>query len=129
MSTKISENRWLTLGGLLMALSVIIGAFGAHGLSSVVTTERLITFDTAVKYQLYHSLGILFISLLMALKPALIRQWQWISALMLLGIVLFSGSLYALVLLDIPKLGMITPLGGFSWIIAWLWFAAIAWKS
>ena len=122
----VSANRWLGIGGALMALSVLIGAFGAHGLADSVTVSRLGTFETAVRYQFYHALAVLLMSILMIIKPEKDKQWQRIAYLMLIGIVLFCGSLYALVLLDFPKLGIITPIGGLCWIIAWLWFACIA---
>lgn len=101
-------------------LAVGIGAFGAHGLKDILTeTGRTETFETAVKYHFYHSLAILLIGILALLKPT----WKKLSAaatLMIVGIFIFSGSLYFLSLTGITWLGAITPLGGVAFIAGWI---------
>lgn len=119
--------------GILGALAVAAGAFGAHGLKAHVTPERLLAWETAARYHLIHVAVIFALSLM--LEPAhadpppaespQARYARLASRLFLAGIALFSGSLYALVLLDAPRLGMITPLGGVSLILGWLCLSRI----
>lgn len=108
-----------SVGALLLALGVLLGAFGAHGLEGQVTPERLDTWNTAALYHLVNSAGLTSLGVLNEVSPERVRR----GALHLLtaGILIFSGSLYALVLLDIGWLGAITPFGGISLVIAWLW--------
>lgn len=102
------------------AIAVGIGAFGAHGLKAVlVETGRIETFETAVKYHFYHSLGLFLIGILALVKP----DWKGLSfsaICMIIGILIFSGSLYVLSLTGITWLGAITPLGGVAFILGWL---------
>lgn len=113
------QKFFLLAGSLLMAFSVAIGAFGAHGLKEVLQrTQRLETFETAVKYQFYHSLGILFLGLLLFhFQHKLINVAGF---LFLVGIIIFSGSLYTLSLTGVKWLGAITPIGGLAFIIGWV---------
>ncbi|WP_339700712.1 DUF423 domain-containing protein [Algoriphagus aquimarinus] len=105
---------------ILGALAVGIGAFGAHGLKEILAeTGRAETFETAVKYHFYHSLAIFLIGLLALIKP----EWKKLSTaaiLMVVGIFIFSGSLYVLSLTGITWLGAITPLGGVAFIAGWV---------
>lgn len=102
------------------ALAVGIGAFGAHGLKAILEeTGRIETFETAVKYHFYHSLGLFLIGILALIKP----DWKGLgfaAIFMILGILIFSGSLYFLSLTGITWLGAITPLGGVAFILGWL---------
>ena len=102
---------FVILGGLNALLGVALGAFGAHGLKSRVTSEMLTVWQTGVQYHLVHALGLVLIGILCQLMPesSLVRYAGW---MLLVGITLFSGSLYVMVLTDIRMLGMITPLGG-----------------
>ncbi len=106
-------------------LSVMIGAFGAHALKATLeATNRLETFETAVRYQFYHAMALILLGLLMIQfqhKAFNIAGYGFI-----IGILLFSGSLYGLSLTGITKLGAITPLGGLAFIIGW---AAFAWGA
>ena len=103
---------------VLIMTAVGLGAFGAHGLADYVTSTRLDTWQTAVDYQMSQSLALLIISLI---KPQHPSGWfNWSRRLLLSGILIFSGSLYALVLADMGILGAITPLGGAAMILAWL---------
>jgi uncharacterized membrane protein YgdD (TMEM256/DUF423 family) len=101
------------------AMAVGIGAFGAHGLKDILAENgRLDTFETAVNYHFYHALGLFLIGILALIKP----NWKQLSSaaiLMIIGILIFSGSLYILALTDINWLGAITPLGGVAFIAGW----------
>lgn len=108
----------LVLGGGLALLAVMAGAFGAHGLRSLVSERGLEVFQTAVTYQMYHSLALVLVAVLagQGLSANLLR---WASGFFLAGILLFSGSLYLLVLTDIRWIGPITPLGGTCFMVGW----------
>lgn len=112
---------FLALGALAAGIGVALGAFGAHGLESRVTPERLQTFETGVRYHMYHALALLVVGWAAAQFPG----WPLQAAgyLFLAGLVLFSGSLYLLVLTDTPWLGAVTPLGGVAFIVGWVLLA------
>lgn len=115
---------FLALGSINAALAVMLGAFGAHGLKSRLTTEMLEIYQTGVDYHFYHALGLLAVGLVAYHLPE--STWlKWSGWLMLAGIIIFSGSLYVLSISGIRWLGAITPIGGLSFIIAWL-FLTIA---
>lgn len=109
---------WLTLGSVGMLLAVAMGAFGAHALKKTLTPDLMAIYETAVHYHVYHALGLIAIGLLALHLPttALLR---WAGVLMAAGLVLFSGSLYALSLSGIRWLGAITPIGGTAFLAAW----------
>ena len=115
----MSAKAVLILAGVLGALSVGIGAFGAHGLEATLTANgRVDTFETAVKYQFYHTLALLLLGILM-----LNFQQSYLSYAAYAftgGIVVFSGSLYVLALTNITWLGAITPIGGLGFILGWI---------
>jgi uncharacterized membrane protein YgdD (TMEM256/DUF423 family) len=115
----MNAKRILQITGISGALAVGLGAFGAHGLEAIlVQNGRLDTFQTAVNYHFYHTLALLGIGVLVSVKP----QWKGFSFTawcMILGMVIFSGSLYVLSLTGITWLGAITPLGGLSFILGW----------
>ena len=112
----------ITCGALSAALSVILGAFGAHALKSRLPPDILATFETGVQYQFYHSLGLILVGVIaqFARAAAMVTAAGW---LMLAGIVLFSGSLYIICLTGMRGFGMITPIGGTAFIAAWLLLA------
>ena len=116
---------FLALGAGNAALAVILGAFGAHTLRSRLTAHQLATFHTGVEYHVYHALGLMAVAFAASLLPgsALVRTSGW---LMVAGIVLFSGSLYALSLTGTRWLGAITPFGGTAMIVAWVLLAVAA---
>ena len=113
---------FMVVGVLAGGIGVVAGAFGAHALESVVSADRLETFQTAVEYQIYHGLALLFVGLARA-------SWEgaaldWAGGFFMAGIVLFSGSLYILVLTDTAWWGAVTPIGGTAFICGW---AALLW--
>jgi uncharacterized membrane protein YgdD (TMEM256/DUF423 family) len=108
----------IKIGALLGAVTVMIGAFGAHGLETLlVENGREATFETAVKYQFYHVFALMFVGLLMKYYNS--GYLIWASKLFLLGILIFSGSLYVLSLTNYTVLGAITPIGGLAFIFGW----------
>ena len=116
----------LITGALLMAMSVLLGAFGAHALKSILTPQMLATYHTGVDYQFYHAIGLLIIGL-----TGFHVQSKWLNragALLIAGIVLFSGSLYILSLTGIKQIGMITPIGGIAFVAGWICLAIALWK-
>jgi uncharacterized membrane protein YgdD (TMEM256/DUF423 family) len=115
----MNTKRILQITGISGALAVGLGAFGAHGLEAIlVENGRLDTFQTAVNYHFYHTLALFGIGILSSIKP----QWKGFSFTgwcMILGILIFSGSLYVLSLTGITWLGATAPLGGLSFILGW----------
>ncbi|WNS77677.1 DUF423 domain-containing protein [Bacillus sp. DTU_2020_1000418_1_SI_GHA_SEK_038] len=110
---------FIILGALNAFLSVALGAFGAHGLEKMVEPKYLEIWKTGVQYQMFHATGLLVIGVLLGKMPAN-ALLSWSGWMMLIGIVLFSGSLYALTVTQISILGAITPLGGVSFLAAWV---------
>lgn len=119
---------FLLLGALSALVGVAMGAFGAHGLKAILSPELLTIYQTGATYQIYHALGLFGVALLHQQTPAS-RLLHWAGGLMFAGIVLFSGSLYLLALLNLKWLGMITPLGGVCFIAAWLLLSIFAVKN
>ena len=122
------EARVFLLAGCLAALSgVACGAFGAHALKTRVGADLLEVWQTGAAYHFYHALGLLAVGLVAAIAgPS--RTLKWAGALMIAGLLLFSGSLYLLALTGIRAIGAVTPLGGLAWIVAWGLFAAAVWR-
>lgn len=120
----MERNRFLLIASLSGMLAVILGAFGAHGLEKLVDARMLQRFHTGVEYQFYHSLALLFISL--HYKQINNKYMPYAAYAFLLGIALFSGSLYAYVLTGVKAFAMVTPFGGVSFIAGWalLFFSA-----
>ena len=121
--SKIQFDKKITVtASLLAALTIGIGAFGAHGLEKLVEGDALASFETGVRYQMYHVIALLILGFATVI-PARIRKW--VFWLFLGGIVLFSGSIYLLALrtlfsFDLSFLGPVTPVGGLLLIIGWL---------
>ena len=110
----------IQLAALLGGLGVAIGAFGAHALHDLlVRAGRLDTFETAVRYQFYHALAMLAAGVLWAARPEL-RQLGNAGGLWLGGVIIFSGSLYALCFTGITKLGAVAPVGGLLLLAGWV---------
>ena len=115
---------WSATAATALALAVIFGAFGAHGLRDRLDAYSTNVYEKAVLYHFFHALGLLFVSLMPKLGYLTARQTGWVCGLLLAGIVLFSGSLYVLAVTRIQTLGIITPFGGLAFIAGWL---ALAW--
>ena len=117
----------LIVGAAMGGLAVLLGAFGAHELKGVLSPERLQTFETAVRYQLYHALALLISGILAKTQAG--SGYVRAGTLFLAGIVLFSGSLYLLIALDLNILGAITPFGGVAFIAGWIFLLIAAIKE
>lgn len=119
---------FLIVASVLGALSVAGGAFGAHALKGQLTEAALNSFETGVRYQMYHAIALLMIALLAKQNPDVslftTAGWCFIA-----GVVLFSGSLYGLSLAGIKALGPVTPLGGVAFIAGWICLAIAAAKA
>jgi uncharacterized membrane protein YgdD (TMEM256/DUF423 family) len=123
-------SRWvLSAGAGFALLAVVLGAFTAHGLKAVLDTQQLTLFETASRYQMYHALALLVVGVMLT-NPQFSRSLLKLAALaFILGIILFSGSLYLLALSGIRWLGAITPLGGIAFLVGWLATIVAALKS
>ena len=111
----------IVAGSIIAALSVLLGAFGAHGLKTLLSLEYLAIFEAAVRYQLYHALGLMLMGISGFHLPNNLIQLP--SYFLIFGTVIFSGTLIILVLTDLKWLGAITPIGGLCLVIGWLLFA------
>lgn len=114
----MKQSIFLFLGATCAFLGVAFGAFGAHGLKNLISPELLVTYKTGVEYQMWHAFGLIAIALMQQHDPQS-RLLKWAGSLMFLGILLFSGSLYVLAILNFPEMGRITPIGGVSFLVAW----------
>jgi uncharacterized membrane protein YgdD (TMEM256/DUF423 family) len=119
---------FIIIGAVNAFLSVALGAFGAHALEGKISQKYIDTWNTGVLYQMFHSIGILIVGVL-AGNIASSSLLNWSGWLMLIGIILFSGSLYILSISGIKVLGAITPLGGVAFLIAWVLLIITAVKS
>ena len=115
------------MAGLLLALATVLGAFGAHALKAQLAPDRLQVYETAVRYHFFHALGLLGIGL--TLRSVDTRAVRWAAWLVLVGVVLFSGSLYALTFGAPRIVGPVTPVGGLALIAGWITYAVGVWRS
>jgi uncharacterized membrane protein YgdD (TMEM256/DUF423 family) len=117
------ERTFVLLGALFAFLAVALGAFGAHGLQDRLSPSDLEIFETGVRYQMYHALALILVAWIGARWPgggSAVAGWAFVA-----GILIFSGSLYAVVLSGVRWLGAITPIGGVAFLAGWL---ALAWR-
>jgi len=122
----MNNRNILISGAIFMALAVLLGAFGAHALKKVLSPEMLAIYKTGVEYQFYHALGLLIVGLVGFHFDS---KWlRWSGILLIVGIVIFSGSLYALSISGIKILGAITPIGGLSFVAGWIFLAIAIFK-
>jgi uncharacterized membrane protein YgdD (TMEM256/DUF423 family) len=124
---KAAGTDYVLVGAVLCGLGVALGAFGAHGLKTVLSADSLQTFETAVRYQMLHSLAVVLVGLLVSTwgeSPGLRRT----GSFFLVGIGLFSGSLYLLLATGMTWLGAVTPLGGVALILGWFSLANAAFR-
>lgn len=115
------DKKIISTGAILGMVAIILGAFGAHALKKVLTIEELSTFETGVKYQMYHALFLLFIGVMTGLSQ---KAKKIIYNLVVLGIIFFSGSIYLLATnrltpFDFKIIGFVTPIGGLLLISSW----------
>ena len=125
----MQERHLVAAGAINMFIAVAAGAFGAHALKHSLSADMLAVWQTAAHYQMIHALGLIAIAILMPRYQTVLLKRAGI--IMLLGILIFSGSLYALAISGIRVLGVITPVGGVAFLIAWtmLTWAAATYKS
>ena len=114
---------FLAAGAVLAFIAVAAGAFGAHGLEGTIPPARLETFETAARYQMYHALALLFVGTAARSWPA--KGWAGPGLLFVAGILVFSGSLYALALTGAGWLGAVAPVGGTALLVGWLWLTLV----
>lgn len=114
-----NAKKFLAIASFMMALAIALGAFGAHGLKNIVDEYMLKVYNTGVQYHFYNTLGLFIASFLIVLKPDS-KKLVLASWLIFIGMIIFSFSLYLLVILNMPILGAITPIGGTLLIVAWI---------
>ena len=115
------RNYWLILGASLAAIGVSAGAAGAHLLRNIISEVRFITFNKAVRYQMYHSFALIFIAIFSSQNPGKVLNiagWFFLS-----GILLFSGSLYLIVLTGVQGFEILSPIGGTAFVLGWITLA------
>lgn len=117
------QRKILTTAAILGMLAIVLGAFGAHALKAVLPSEQLATFETGVRYQMYHALFLLLVGLLPSVSEKSKKTIFWLCVI---GVFFFSGSIYLLSTksitgIDVNMIGIITPLGGLLLIVAWFW--------
>ena len=122
----MTSKKLLVIACASMALTIVLGAFGAHALKASLPANLLNAYQTGVTYQAYHSLALLVLGVLAERHSG--KWFNISSALMLVGMCLFSGSLYALALSGVTQLGMVTPIGGVLLIAAWSGLGVHFWK-
>ena len=122
-----ARSPWIALGALNAAVAVGAGAFAAHGLRERLDARALEVFETGARYQMYHAFAIVLAGLLATAGVS--RGASTAGWIFQVGIVLFSGSLYALALTGVKGLGAVTPLGGVAFLAGWLWLAWTAWRG
>jgi len=122
------RNQWLAVAGAMGALGVVLGAFGAHGLKDRLSPDLLITFEVGVRYHMYHAIALMAAALAMDndVRARWLGRacWAWT-----IGIVIFSGSLYALALTNTRWLGAITPIGGGAFIVGWCFLVVAGFRG
>ncbi|HWM66765.1 MAG: hypothetical protein QOI59_1296 [Gammaproteobacteria bacterium] len=123
----MDARKTLAVAGALIALATALGAFGAHALKAHLSSDKLLVYETAVRYHFIHALGLLAIGVLLRSVDGELLRWS--ATLVLVGIVLFSGSLYLLTFGAPRFVGIITPIGGLALIAGWILFATTMWRQ
>ena len=126
MTNKSDSSLLLSLGCLFGGFAVAAGAFGAHALKGVLDAQMLIVFETAARYQMYHALGLCIVAWAVDRFPE--KRLEPAGWLFLVGILLFSGSLYGVSLAGLRWLGAVTPIGGVAFLIGWFLLGYRAWS-
>jgi uncharacterized membrane protein YgdD (TMEM256/DUF423 family) len=124
---RLDSGRILALAGSLLAVGTLLGAFGTHALQRELPSDRMSFYTTAVRYQFFHALGLLGVGL--AARSVESAELRWAAGLILIGIVLFSGSLYGMTFAAPRALGAVTAAGGVALVAGWALFAFAAWRT
>ena len=117
----------INIASLFAALAILLGAFGSHALKEKLSAQSLEVYDIATRYLMFHALGIFLIALLGFQLPK--ESLETPVKIMIVGTSIFSGSLYLIAMLDLKKLGMVTPIGGLLLIVSWLLLAYNTYKT
>jgi len=123
-SQALPVRKYFATGFILLAVAVLIGAFGAHGLKALVTAEKLVIFETGVRYHFFHGFGILAVAFMQKLYPEMKLTGAFYA--FVVGILLFSFNCYFYVLSDMKVFAMIVPVGGLLFMVGWI---VLFWKS
>jgi uncharacterized membrane protein YgdD (TMEM256/DUF423 family) len=118
---------WTAAGAAFAFLAILLGAFGAHSLRSTLAPDMLEVFDLGARYLLVHAVALVALGL--GSNRLARRNVSIVGGLLVAGMVLFSGSLFALALTGVRTWGAVTPVGGVSWLLAWAWLAVAAWSA
>jgi len=121
------SKKFLIMACLLMATAVSLGAFGAHGLKKIISVDMLVIYQTGVQYQFYHALGLLGVAFIAHINST--KLVNIAGNLMFTGVLIFSGSLYLLVILNLKWLGAVTPIGGVLMVVSWVLLAWSIFRS
>ncbi|MEO8305600.1 MAG: DUF423 domain-containing protein [Betaproteobacteria bacterium] len=123
----MSARLAMTLAAAFLFVAVGVGAFGAHALKERLAPDLMAVYQTAVQYHFWHALGLLAVGMLLLNRPdsGLLAAAAW---LLVAGLVLFSGSLYALALTGVRGFGAVTPFGGAAFLAAWVALGCAAWR-
>ena len=124
---KTASSKFALLGAIFAGLAIAAGAFGAHSLKNILDAPSVAVFETAVRYQMYHALGLCIVSWLIERYPRI--RLEPVGWLFTIGIVVFSGSLYGISLRGMHWLGVLTPVGGASFLAGWGVLAWRLWRS
>ena len=126
----MNQRTCLMAGALLAMLGVGLGAFGAHAFKATLeAVGRADTFETAVRYQFYHAFGLLLLGVLMQLKPQIAKSLGYAAWIMLVGVLIFSGSLYLICFTGVTMWGAVAPIGGTLLLISWGLLAWVVTKN
>ena len=121
MNLQPQARKYLVAGCAFLAMAVLIGAFGAHGIKSMVTAEKLVTFETGVRYHFYHAFGLVMVAIAQQSFPGIRLNSSFYA--FIVGILLFSFNCYFYVLSDVKTFAMIVPVGGLMFVLGWVLFA------
>jgi len=121
------ERRLIVIAAMNGFLAVVLGAFGTHTFKTRLAPEMLTIFETGVRYQIYHAFALLCVGLIIERRPSTCLKWA--GRLFILGIIIFSGSLYLLALTGHKWFGAITPFGGAAFLAGWATLAVSAWRT
>ncbi|MDX1454642.1 MAG: DUF423 domain-containing protein [Gammaproteobacteria bacterium] len=125
MNAAMPPERWMAISCVLLALAVMFGAFGAHALRGQLEADALRSYQVAVDYHFSQAIGLFLLGLAARDSRLRLSGPFW---LMLAALLVFCGSLYALALTDLPGIGILTPVGGIGFVLAWTWAASLFWR-